>query len=917
MDNVKIGSRELSKVEANLILPTFDKIFTQIDEIRLSLSEKNSSTEEVENAIQKTNNIGILGPRGAGKTSLLKTIARRLKSSSESKNDIILPIVIPENMSASSTLMATILGLFKKEVEEIDKSKKKDVDRNCIREENAELRRKYSEVIKQYVFIQKEYRDILINEFTTENEYTKKSNEIFNSDIEFITRFNEFVEELVSCKGENVLIFFFIDDIDLSTSRCTDVIKTLLSYISHKNIVTFISGDLNTFEEALTIDFLRQEKALENRAWNGRFLSDRKTLLESKRDLAYEYLKKVVPPMYRHTIKRWSLEDRGNYVIDSANSLKLSELLIETLEGIVNPSLFKFTNYQNNARGVQENLHYTYHLFDDTSRGINNVYNVLSIINTRKKDNVEISFSDKKVLIETIAASKPVFNEFREQLFGNIISFGSDEKSTFIRFDNLKYMIDDGLGSSDKNIKSDKDSANNKNTRGINISNIKKFQLFVFVDFSAKLVGYKDIASQRGVSSYNEVKSYIINILVNNPEISDSSYRMKSKYILEEKSIDKNSTPLLVLNNFLLKSNWELALSFYKNLSMDSYEIISDSKKELNIREKYDILQNYAWKLYLSFSSDANMNKLSIQDYIANIYDPFTAEFAFIQDSLSVSEVKNTVRVIYKNIMIPRVQEDISEDGLKVLFNNFLYETVRNRVFDSNNRIKTLEKKEYIGLDEDEQSRLNLIYNIDKSNLWNHSIASKVKIYIEVRINTLIRKLFETKNISINIESFKEQSYKDFEKIYKGISYTIAKELEDFLSNNLINSEDIDFSKWSRAKEWIALLAYNNRVAYGQYEAQKMLNEFNTLVPTVKDEENCPIDTEELIRLLHYHAIYTIKENEMESVYLQSKQLYEFTKYIAASQGQVNTKMILDFMDSINDGIKDKISIEQFEELFN
>lgn len=912
MNNIKIGSRELSESEARLILPTYDKIFTQIDEIRVTLSEKNNSTKETESVIQKTNNIGILGSRGAGKTSLLKTIAKRLESSSESKNDIVLPIVIPENMSASSTLMATILGLFKKEVEEIEKSKKKDVNKNCISERDIKLKGKYNEVIKQYVFIQKEYRDILINEFTTENEYAKKSNEIFNSDIEFIKRFNEFIEELVSCNGGNALIFFFIDDIDLSTSRCADVIKTLLSYISHKNIITFISGDLNTFEEALTIDFLRQEKALENQAWNGKFLNDRKTLVESKRDLAYEYLKKVVPPMYRHTIKRWSLEDRGNYIIDSANSLKLSELLIDTLHDSINPSLFKFVNYQNNPNGVQENLHYTYHLFDDTSRGINNVYNILSIINTRRKDNVEISFSDKKVLIETIAASKPVFNEFREQLFGNIISFGSDEESTIIRFDNLKYMIDD-MSISDKNNKNDGDSTRNR------ISNVKKFQLFVFVDFVARLVGYKeDIVTQRGVSSYNELKSYIINILVNNPEISDSSYRIKNNQILGEKTKDaRNSTPKSLLNSFLLRSNWELALALYKNLSMDSYEIISESQKGQTIREKYDTLQDYTWKLYLSFLSDAYMNKLHIQDYIANIYDSFAWEFAFIQDFLSVSEVNNTIRVIYKNIMIPKIDENITEDDLKVLFINLLFEITKNRIFDSNNRIKTLEKEQYIDLDQNEQARLNLIYNIDRNNLWNHSIALKVKRYIEVRINTVTFDLFKAKNIWINIESFKKQSYKDFKKIYKGTTNTIAKNLEAFLNNNLLYNKEISLSMWSSLRKNVASLAYNYRVVYGQYEAQNMLNELNTLFPTFTDDENIPIDIEELIRLLHYHAIYTTKENEMESVYLQSKQLYEFTKYISASQGQVNTKMILDFMNLINDDIEDKINIEQFEELFN
>ena len=84
-------------------------------------------------------------------------------------------------------------------------------------------------------------------------------------------------------KKSESLLFLFIDDIDLSTYRCADVVKTLLSYVSNQNIVTIISGDLNTFEEALTLDFIRRENVLE-----GDFLQSQigeQTLLESKNSL--------------------------------------------------------------------------------------------------------------------------------------------------------------------------------------------------------------------------------------------------------------------------------------------------------------------------------------------------------------------------------------------------------------------------------------------------------------------------------------------------------------------------------------------------------------------------------------------------------------------------------------------------------
>ena len=109
----KIGARCLTTDEATAILPTYDKIYEQIElfrnEKKLTTQEDEEDSKNIEKEyIQKTNNIGIIGVRGAGKTSVLKTIRQRLIKENDGK-DIILPIIIPENMSESSTLMATVL----------------------------------------------------------------------------------------------------------------------------------------------------------------------------------------------------------------------------------------------------------------------------------------------------------------------------------------------------------------------------------------------------------------------------------------------------------------------------------------------------------------------------------------------------------------------------------------------------------------------------------------------------------------------------------------------------------------------------------------------------------------------------------------------------------------------------------------
>ena len=63
----------------NAILPNAESIYEQIGVFRDSIPENNHGhsikTYEIE---QKTNNIGIMGCRGAGKTSVLKTFFHKL-----------------------------------------------------------------------------------------------------------------------------------------------------------------------------------------------------------------------------------------------------------------------------------------------------------------------------------------------------------------------------------------------------------------------------------------------------------------------------------------------------------------------------------------------------------------------------------------------------------------------------------------------------------------------------------------------------------------------------------------------------------------------------------------------------------------------------------------------------------------------
>ena len=374
----KIGARILSEQELNMILPNADSVFEQIEVFRRNIADT---------AGQQTNNIGIIGCRGAGKTSILKTFSKKLEEKNkgrEGSKDIMLPLIVPENMSSGTTLMDVVLGMLKSIVDERKKNDRREMG-ECIYAGRDSLEKKYNNLVKQYCYIKKDYRDILIQQFTTEQNYVDKTKEVFKSDTEFISLFREFISFLLdgeSKAGEkgDALLFLFIDDIDLSTTRCMDVVRALLSYLSLPRIVTFISGDMNTFEEALTLDFLRQEKALSEDVFGKSYLSAGEggssgTLLERKKELAYEYLKKIIPPAYRKRIKYWSLEERGSYQVTEEGGERqrcLAQLLTEATGERVGKGYF---SYKEN--GEMRFLGPVFHMFDETSRGLNNVYNVL------------------------------------------------------------------------------------------------------------------------------------------------------------------------------------------------------------------------------------------------------------------------------------------------------------------------------------------------------------------------------------------------------------------------------------------------------------------------------------------------------------------------------------------------------------
>ncbi len=1011
-NNNKIGARCLSDSEAELILPTYKRIYYQIDQFRKEKEQRANSQDEDQSSrnpgvTQKTNNIGIIGVRGAGKTSVLKTIRVHLEREKRDKkskiNDIILPIIIPENMSESGNLMATILGMLGEVIEERNKKEKKEkknYNADCIRKTSLQL--KYDEVVKQYTYIQKEYRDILIHQYTTENDYVDRSAKVFSSDTEFINKFNELIDELVKASNQednSSLLFLFIDDIDLSTYRCADVVKTLLSYLSNENIVTFISGDLETFEEALSLDFLRQENVLDKNILDKKVGNT--TLLDSKKKLAYEYLKKIIPPAYRYNIKYWSLEEMGNYCIaDSVENqgqeeqgnghlgvgIRLSELLPKALKDWVDPAFFCYAdeeeekekdnknpkrnaNYDGKPQAAWKTLPYTYHLFDNTSRGLNNIYNVLSEI-AAERENQEKDFSkEKKLLLDTIISSKPIYNKYRNEIQQNFFNVGMTKTDNRVFFDNARSII------YKKQVAENNVDGSQKQEEYQGIYQIKspveRFSLFILVDFAARLLYETDYEKQVKKDELHRVlKEEAMKDLFFYPIIADKIIDVpKCSWKNKEASINEKKTELALKDmelkdiniSFLLKGDLVLNLAYYKNLPLN--EMLNLYKdKDKNDKDKAEgefsqetlataeLEQEMVIAVWRAFSSIASVNASGdVSQLVAKYYSVFWKEFAYIRNQMSSSVTQNIAIRLFDNEINDVLNKDKERIQMGRILSNTLARMLKAEGADeiedewqeiySGRQYVILKNKEEteIGTEkaawEDIEMRIQILKVIDSKELWQEEAAEEVVSYLERTVKRylkLMKESMEEKDWKLNT-SVANESWEKFKKADKGVSSTVAKRTFNDI-NRIFKEMQTDFSystqvdfahgmlleTYRKVIDRLEGLAGNNLVWYGQSEAQEILNKLQEASAEPKEKWDIWIKEHSyFVFLLQCLYKYKIETQESDSIKKNAFLLADITQKLSVAHKDADRQTLEDFIGRLNEELEKNIDSEDFENLFS
>lgn len=857
MNTSKFGARKFTEKEILNILPSYKELKKQIEEMHKSskqykeeyIKNKNTESKDVFGWPQVTNNISIIGPRGSGKTSIMKTLYSELKE--EPKRNLVLPGIVPESMEDSMTLMSTILGLFKDKIDEIKKNEiKKEL--LCV-PQKSEIEKNYNRLIESFGYLQKNYQEIAVNKYSTEPAHVETSTLIFSSGNEFIERFHNFINDILDTEeySDDAMVFLFIDDIDLSTSRCMDVVRTLLSYISHPRIITILSGDMDTFEEALTVEFIRQEKLLSKDLIDTNYLQLEEntiedirnnrnlTLLKRKKILAYEYLKKIMPPLYRHRIIEWDLAKRSMFTnSNEENNVSMLDLLKKLgKNNLLLKNYFQLESYEENNQEYK-NIYLIpqlFHIFDSTARGLNNVYNVLYDL-LQFSDYEEIDYDYIKTLLETVIFSNPKLNSLREKIVNNLLHFGRNKEQTTIQFENITTDFD--------NV--EKMTSENR---------FLFFILFTYLDWSCRLLGKKEILMSE---SYESAKKTALECLCLCSEISEKTNEINPNILKREDS------QLRKLFDFLFKLDFAEAIFYYNTLDIESlledekkfkyskvneknniliiyymnfYKILKliSERKTLNSQEFYNftkyiqkdkdifytlknILQkdefttllkslfeeyyinikdNTLFKIYTEFKSD-NIEKI-LHPYKCNNYKSNYDDSVFYD--CDTCDTKSCNKENCRNNLCKKIKKYLSDIGsnekLKnyisknkenetIPFYNFLYNKYFIELIDDLYKLKPIsenwsKKIPFKDTNQEDKNRFKIICAIDEGNFWKESLSKDVIEYVEEQWKEKQRNIYyDFKNGNSDI------CYIDFEELFDYIDTTF-RDIDKGNSNTISN----------------------------------------------------------------------------------------------------------------------------------
>lgn len=325
------GAREINVDFLKQSIPGLDDLDNTIKRFREVAYNynNNKNIDKSEYYDEKfNNNISILAGRGMGKSSALITIISQIESNQYFKEvetkknyiDIINPMIDPEDINENSDILGWVItSLFEQanQLEQTD-SKKSDLNYyfNIDNSIHHDLQEKKKELISYYSIYSKEYSNVVLNNSVNVHDYNSNLEDILTFDYKLHKCLSEFINMIIKYKrdinrhtmkelaGEKIepLIYFFFDDVDMSSKKSIKILTDILSYFAHPNIVIFISGDYQVFEQSLMAYFMSETKEVTLKM----SYKKRKKEIKFAKDRTEYFLKKVLPPSYRFYVQEFS-----------------------------------------------------------------------------------------------------------------------------------------------------------------------------------------------------------------------------------------------------------------------------------------------------------------------------------------------------------------------------------------------------------------------------------------------------------------------------------------------------------------------------------------------------------------------------------------------------------------------------------
>ncbi|CAM4150238.1 P-loop NTPase fold protein [Saccharibacillus endophyticus] len=967
--DVRIGARDL-KEQVYKIIPTYDLLLEQLKEIENSATYYSVYRNNEQNQKDRqdfNNTIGIFGPRGTGKSSVLYTLQAKL---SERKTNILLPLIEPDNFGENTKIIGSIVGLLCEEGKSLLKALKKQQAfhedpnpyfNNGILKPNNPLKQIIDETIEYHLYTERQYRDIIGQNYADFATHIRKSERVLIPDIEFKKKLMTLINTIIEVKhflvkqepcqdekegnkvqtDEAILIYIFIDDIDLKTSKTRELMDALMQYTNHPNIVTVLSGDYEILTESLTLALLKDEPLqqlgltaisslkrfkgkLEDLESEG-VSNEAMTILERKTGLAHEYIKKIIPPARRHQLIKWNEKTIPNFAFGEVTLAdQLAEALGEwSVFGYpVEEQEQKSPTIKANSRG--------YIIFDERPRGIVNAYYHLNqLVKTKNNKNKDVKkyFQLVKAFVDTLILSNNKLSLYQGFIYESFLIWGSDETNSVIKYEILNEL--------------------ETQTATTNDHYYLRMALYTIAELVTALLpqmtkdsnhyfGWRKqvmdnvLSEPETIQKLNEQEKnkeaikeqYIVSNYLNRNQYAE--YRLF--FLLESLAVFSDPTIAAIFAEsvvdfvrpeFYYRTRWDAsdAQSKDENAIRAIHELLLKEKK---LRKyKKDLKESVAFperaliqELYYQAYYAQDLFRKSLANFSINLMESLCAETA---ESVKAERQFDLVMQVWNSKMSEfsytdrEKQKGNTNFGLqakRTLFLNTIVELKKSPLVYAKFRETSAHAGKLLNTINAEISSKGSLLGLPESLFF--MVESRMKKFS----SDLIQKLFD-QELFIDLSAMNKKESDDFLNAYSGVTYTRYDEAKAIYSQ-IANKEKVTFLSYYKALEKIESLAQNNRVYYGRTDANKFLPELRNGAKLSN-----AFSRQESFTIQQYSLYVQASESEVNIVaYEEAKEFISEELRFAQNTFQKKTaQYIQEYNILMNELDEDRLNQEEIQEL--